>query len=316
LLLNPVYGLREVGIWTEYGADWAAQGVKEFLEHYTDGPDVYDDGIRAFAQTIYSNALKKGGGIWFIDETPRYLLIVDDLLRLFPQAKFIFLLRNPLSVLASIVNTQIDHDLTTLERFARELLDGPPAILNGINQLGENAIVLRYEDFVQAPEQETRKICDAIGLEYQSGMVDYSDTEPVQGFMQDRTGIQQHTRPSSTRIESWRQLLGDAQQLHFAQKYLQTLGPQTIEALGYSYDDLNDEIRAARATAKGSVTLPWSTALTDPRFKQGLDQLSVSLYHNVRDHGPVLGRIKTIGSFFAAIFKQIRWVFGRVKKNR
>ncbi len=313
LLLHPVYGLRQEGIWTDYGADWAAQGVSEFLEHYTDGTDVYDDGIRAFAKTIYDNALKKNGGVWFIDKTPRYILIIPELLRLFPKAKFIFLLRNPLSVLASIVNTQIAHDLTTLERFARELIDGPAAMLDGIQHLGEQAIVVRYEDFVQAPEPAIRKVCDSIGIAYEAGMEDYSGTESVKGFMQDRTGIQQHTRPSSTRVESWRQLLSDAQQIHFAQSYLRSLGRELIESLGYSYDELNDAVRAAADRVNGKPALPWSTALTEPRFLQGRDQLSVSYYLNVRDHGRFFGAIKTVGSFFNALLTQLKWLFSRVK---
>ncbi len=38
IMLHPVYGRRDKGISTEYSADWAALGVNEFLEHYTDGP--------------------------------------------------------------------------------------------------------------------------------------------------------------------------------------------------------------------------------------------------------------------------------------
>jgi hypothetical protein len=315
-MLNPVYGRRDEGIWTDYGADWAAHGVGEFIEHYTDGPEVYDDGIRAFAQTIYSNALAKNGGEWFIDKTPRYLLIVDDLLRIFPQAKFIFLLRNPLSVLSSIVNTQINHDLTTLERFGYELLDGPAAIINGMQQLGDQAIVVRYEEFVQSPDESTRTICNAIGLDYQLGMVDYSDREPIKGFMQDRTGIQKHSRPSDTRIQSWRQLLEDAQQLHFAESYLAELGRETIEQLGYSFDELAEAVTAAKQTTTGKVTLPWFSALAEPRFTHGLDHLSVDLYRNIRDHGPVVGRMMTVRDFFKSFIVQMKWIFSRSKEFR
>jgi len=313
LMLNPVYGRREAGVWAEYGADWAVQGVNEFLEHYTDGPKVYDDGIRAFAKTVYDNALKKGGGTWFIDKTPRYILIVEDLIRLFPQAKFIFLLRNPLSVLASIVNTQIAHDLTTLERFAHELLDGPGAILDGMDALGERAIVVRYEEFVQSPEQYTKEICTRIGIGYEAGMEDYSGTEPVKGFMQDRTGIQQHSRPNEARVESWRQLLNDPQQIHFAMSYLQELGQDTFNRLGYSYEELNEAVRSASERNRGKVPLPWSSALTDPRFKRGLDQLSSAHYKNVRDNGNFIGSIKSIGSFIDSVVAQVRWTFGRTR---
>ena len=311
LMLHPVYGRRDTGIQTDYSADWAAQGVNEFLDNYTDGQEVYDDGIRAFAKTIYENAMAKGNGHWFIDKTPRYLMIVDDLLRLFPAAKFIFLLRNPLSVLASIVNTQIAHDLYTLERFTEELLLGPSTIINATRQLGDRAIVVRYEEFVVAPEERTQKICEAIGIEYQTGMVDYSDAEPVKGFMQDRTGIHQHERPNESRIESWRQMLTDPQQIHFAQNYLRDLGRETIEAFGYSYDELNDAVRQAAERDKGDgVLLPWRVALLHPDELKGRDQQAVSLYRNIRDHGQIKGRILSVGDFFIGIWRQLKFIFG------
>jgi hypothetical protein len=312
LMLHPVYGTRDKGIETDYSADWAARGLNEFLENYTDGPQVYDDGIRAFAQTIYFNAMAKGDGRWFIDKTPRYLLILDDLLRLFPQAKFVFLLRNPMSVLSSLVNTQVNHDLYTLERFREELLDGPKNMLAAIEKLGDQATVVRYEEFVLAPEKESARLCAEFGIDYEQGMVDYAESEPVKGFMQDRTGIHQHDRPSDTRIESWRQMLTDAQQIHFAQHYLRDLGRETVEKLGYSYDELNDAIRAAaERNRSGRVLLPWRVALLHPQDLRGRDQQAVTLYRNTRDHGALLGHLKTIAAFWGGAWKSLKFMFGR-----
>jgi hypothetical protein len=314
LMLHPVYGLREGGIQADFAADWAAHGVREFLEHYTDGLAVYDNGIRAFAQTIYGNAIAKAGGTWFIDKTPRYLLILDDLLRLFPAAKFIFLLRNPLSVLASIINTQISHDLYTLERFREELLAGPGNMLRAIDALGDRAIVVRYEDYVTAPEEYTHEICNKLGVTSHPGMVDYADSKPLKGFMQDRTGIQQHTKPSDARIESWKQLLGDRTQIHYAQKYLEALGGDTVTKLGYSYAELREAVELASKSVRGRILLPWRVALMHPGEPKGMDQLSISSYRNYRDYGPLMGRIRTVWSFFQALGVQLRWVFGRARE--
>jgi len=316
LMLHPVYGLREGGIQADFAADWAAHGVREFLEHYTDGLAVYDNGIRAFAQTIYGNAIARAGGTRFIDKTPRYLLILDDLLRLFPAAKFIFLLRNPLSVLASIINTQISHDLYTLERFREELLAGPGNMLRAIDALGDRAIVVRYEDYVTAPEEYTHEICNKLGIASHPGMVDYSDSKPLKGFMQDRTGIQQHTKPSDARIESWKQLLGDRTQIHYAQKYLEALGDDTVTKLGYSYAELREAVDLASKSARGRILLPWRVALMHPGEQKGLDQLRVSAYRNHRDYGPVTGRIRTVWSFLRALGVALRWVFGRARETQ
>jgi hypothetical protein len=315
LMLHPVYGTREQGITAEYSADWAARGVNEFLENYTDGPEVYDDGIRAFAQTVYFNAMARANGRYFVDKTPRYLMILEDLLRLFPQAKFVFLLRNPLSVLASVVNSQVSHDLYTLERFREELLDGPQAMLKAMQELGEQAIEVRYEEFVTAAEKHTARVCAAIGVEYEPAMLNYSESEPVKGFMQDRTGIDQHERPSDSRIESWQQLLTDAQQTHFAQSYLRALGRDTVEQLGYSYDELNDAVRAAAERNRGGrITIPWRIAILHPQDAKGLDQLMISRYRNIRDHGPLMGNLLVVRSFLMGLGRAFGFMFGRSRK--
>ena len=309
IMLHPVYGRRDQGITTEYSADWAALGVNEFLEHYTDGPEVYDDGIRAFARTIYNNAMQKAGGIYFLDKTPRYVLIVDDLIRLFPAARFVFLMRNPLSVLSSVVNSQVSHDLWTLERFSDELLKGPAAITNGIKQLGNAAVVVRYEDFVAAPEENLKHICDALDVSYAEGMLEYDNSANMQGFMQDRTGIHQHSRPEKSRSESWRDLLKEPQQIHFAQSYLQALGRETVEAFGYSFDELTAAVaEAASAQGSGGSIFPWRVAIKHPDQLRGRDQLSISRYRNLRDYGPVRGRIKTFRDFFAGLWRSLKFV--------
>jgi hypothetical protein len=309
LMLHPVYGRRDTGITTEYSADWAALGVNEFLEHYTDGPEVYDDGIRAFAQTIYANAIRKGGGHYFIDKTPRYVLIIDDLIRLFPEARFVFLQRNPLSVLSSIVNTQVSHDLWTLERFSDELLKGPAAILSGIRQLGDRAIVVRYEDFVSGPEQELERVCGELDIRYEPGMLEYDNSAEVQGFMQDRTGVQQHSRPEQSRAESWRDMLNDPQQIHFAQNYLRGLGQETVEAFGYPYEELLDEVRqAAERNRPTGKIFPWQVAIKHPQDLGGRDQLAISAYRNNRDYGPLKARFKTVQDFFGGLWRSITFV--------
>jgi len=310
IMLNPVYGTRIAGIETEYDAEWANLGVSEFIQHYTDGPEVYDDAIRAFANTLYANAIAKAGGQRFIDKTPRYVLIIDDLIRLFPEAKFVFLLRNPLSILSSILNTQIQKDLWGLENFIEELSRGPTAILQGIATLGDKAIVVRYEDFVGAPEEMLQNICAPLNLDYEPSMLEYDNSQAIKGQMQDRTGVHQHLRPEKSRADSWRDLLNSAQQIHFAECYLRDLGSETIDAFGYSYDELMTEVHeASKRQHKVGWIFPWRVAIKHPQQLGGMDQYAVSKYYNLRDHGPFLGRLLLAGDFFKALATQIRFLF-------
>jgi len=316
VMLHQAYARTHRGIFTEYSADWAALGINEFVANYTDGDEAYDDAVRAFAGSLYGNAMQRQGVQRFIDKTPRYVLIVDDLVRWFPRAKFIFLKRNPLSVLASVVNTQINHDLTTLERFSNELLRGPAAILTGLQTLGERAIEVSYEDFVASPEAVLQRICTQLGIAFNPALLDYSKSPELRGFMQDRTGVTQHDRPNEQRAHGWKQMLNDAQQLEFARGYLAALGAATVNQLGYNFDELNDAVRRASERHRGSpVLLPWRVAILTPEDKRGRDQMAVFRYRSIRDHGAFIGRLMTLGNYVRGFFRAIKFTFGRTQRR-
>ncbi len=315
-LIHQAYARTHIGITTDYSADWSALGINEFVRHYTDGDAVYDDAVRAFAKTLYGNVMQRQGVTRFIDKTPRYVMIVPDLIRWFPQAKFIFLKRNPLSVLASIVNTQIQNDLTTLERFNPELLEGPEAILRGIEALGDRAIEVSYEDFVTDPDADLQTICAALGIDYHPDLADYGDSPELKGFMQDRTGVTRHSRPEKTRAHGWKQMLRDPQQLEFARGYLAHLDADVVNRLSYDYDELVDAVREAsrRHPAKGNI-LSWRVAIATQQAKRGADQFEMFRYRAIRDRGPVVGRVQTIGRYLKGIAQLFRYIFGRAKLN-
>jgi len=316
VMLHQVYGLRDVGIATDYSASWSQLGVSEFLENYTDGAHVYDAGVRAFAEKVYANARERSGARLFLDKTPRYVMIVDDLIRLFPEAKFVFLKRNPLSVLSSVLRTQIADDVSQIESFKFELLHGPAAIARGISKLGDNATVVSYEDFVAAPENELHRICQRLQLDYSAEMLEYTRQPEITGFMQDRTGVARHERPVGDSAHGWQKLLNDPQYLEFARGYLKALGQDVFVQLGYDFESINDAVRAASERHRGSgYVLPWRSAILTPEQRLGRDQADVTKYRCISDYGPFIGRIRAWARHSANLLKSLRWMIGRAPKS-
>ncbi|RYD54446.1 MAG: sulfotransferase [Verrucomicrobiaceae bacterium] len=69
-----------------------------------DGYDeAYRKGVRELMLGIYDGLAE--GREWFLDKTPRYTLIGEEILATFPDAKFIVLWRHPLAVAASVSST-------------------------------------------------------------------------------------------------------------------------------------------------------------------------------------------------------------------
>ena len=277
LMLHPVYGLRKTGITTNYNANWAATGVREFLDHYADGAETYREGVRRFAESIYGSVLEKHGKRLFLDKTPRYTMIVDELYELFPAAKYILLIRNPLAVLKSELHTYVKGDWPVLSQFAPDLLDAPRRLVAARSKLGDSALEVRYENLVTSPESTVRSLCKFLDIEFDSGMLDYSDTPAPKGRMNDPVGIHQHTGVSPASLDKWKQLGTDGQLRHFALQYLAAVGDKTITELGYDAAGLRQEIEQATVEQEARHLYPWRLAIR-PAERWGLRDQVASAY--------------------------------------
>ncbi len=292
LMLHPVYGLRGAGIETEYGAAFAAEGVREFIQNYAADSDIYDEAIRNWAQTIYGDALGKHGKTIFLDKTPRYFFIVPELYRLFPEAKFIFLIRNPMAVLASELTTYVKGDWPVLGIFQPDLLLAPRLILEGIELLGKDAITIHYEQFVSEPEKNIYALCERLGIAFHDSMLDYSRTPAPKGKMNDPVGIHQHTRPSTSSIEKWKRMADDPQSRHFALSYLDGLGQETIEQLGYSWEQIRRDLEKPAATPDNQEQLfPWSIAIRPRQEWTAREHWFAEKYFAVQEKGRIRGTL-------------------------
>jgi hypothetical protein len=260
LMLHPLYALREAGIQAEYDAREAYQALQDFLSHYAGGEETYLRGVRELARVLYTQSLAQMGKEIFLDKTPRYYYIIPELYWLFPQARFIFLIRNPLAVLNSVIHTWIRQQWAEIYRFRDDLLLAPNHILAGIDLLGENAIRVCYEDLVSSPEETMSALCQRLGIAYNSEMLHYGAREAPLGRRGDHVGIKKHSAPAKDSLEQWKSLVENEQTRHFAQAYLAGLGQETIHRLGYSFDELNQVVQQP-AVVRQRAVVPWEIAI-------------------------------------------------------
>ena len=89
-----------------------------------------------------------GGARFFLDKSPPYYFVATDIIRLFPDGKFVFLWRNPLSIVASIIDTWYDGKLYATSH-REDLFIGLPRLVAAY-QAGNRsrAYAVRYEDLL------------------------------------------------------------------------------------------------------------------------------------------------------------------------
>ncbi|MBU1191898.1 MAG: sulfotransferase [Gammaproteobacteria bacterium] len=248
IMLHPLYALKRVGIDSEYDTDLARQALDDFLDNIDGGEEAYIQGIRRFAGDLYARAIARQSRRVFLDKTPRYYRIIPELRRVFPQAKFVILLRNPLAVLASTLHTWFDDDPERLRDTSnhKDLLQGPELLLEGIAELGNDAVVVRYEELVTDPGKVIAGLCARLGLGFDADMLDYGQHPAPSGRLGDQVGIMQHQHATTSFRDKWVGYLAAEGAHACALDYLDQLGDETIAALGYDVSVLRQTLDAAR----------------------------------------------------------------------
>lgn len=142
-------------------------------------------GEAVFAASLLWCAREAGKTI-ACEQTPRNVYFIDEILELFPSAVVVCVVRDPRDVLASQKNwwrlsEQGGKPVPRLVRL-RHWANYHPVVTSLLwrggarAQLsaagGERVLGVRFEDVLNDPETEGRRITAALGLEFESGMLD------------------------------------------------------------------------------------------------------------------------------------------------
>jgi hypothetical protein len=235
-MLHPVYALRRTGHSAEYNASVAYTALQDFCEILEDGYQHYLTSLRQMGLYLYGEACRQAGKRLFLDKTPRYYFIIPELSQIFPNARIIILLRNPVAVLSSIINTWVRGNWLLLGDYYYDLVVAPRLLLAGIELLKDRAIVVHYEDLVIDPGTQMEHLCRRLEIVFYPEMIEYGNTSASQGRLGDPVGIHRHGRPTTANLDKWQELGKSRQTRYLANMYLQELGPDVVSRLGYDFD--------------------------------------------------------------------------------
>ena len=236
IALHPFFALKDQGLDAIYNAEVARAATKEFLEQSGLDEAFYKEQVAHFLNSFYQKAIRYQNKKCFLDKTPRYYLIIDDLMELFPDAKFIFLIRHPLAVLNSIMKTWVKDDYKKLGLLKDDLLLAPKLLAGAIKRYSDKSYTVKYEEFVRNPETVLAGICSYLGVDYYEDMLDYGKRLPDWKFG-DPVGIQKSSRPSEDSLVLWKKGFESPQLRLIAHSYLEEIGRDLIEEMGYDFEE-------------------------------------------------------------------------------
>jgi hypothetical protein len=243
LLLPFCYAYKKEGTLAEYGHESSYNAFEDFVNNLPNKENDYYEALGNFAQTLYDLQCKDGE-IFFLDKTPRYYQIIPQIAKSFPDAKFIFLFRNPVHVVSSIMQTWSNGGFRHMHPYYVDIKNGPELLSNGYKSIREKSYALKYEDFVQSPEKYTKEICEYLKIEFNKHMLENftSQNSEFNGKMGDPTGVKDYQLVDTKPLEKWRDTFNTNYRRNYIMKYVESLNEYDLKVQGYKKEGILKEV--------------------------------------------------------------------------
>lgn len=264
LPLAVMSGETDLRVFAEYSQRLAAIAVADLVACMTNGQGTYREILRETALRVYQEASAKNAR-YFIDKTPRYFLIIDFIMTLFPDAKAILLVRDPLDVLASVITTW-GNDRLWLHHALLDLYHGPLRLHEAGSKYSSRLLRVRYEDLVARPETTCEDICAYLELPFEPQMLKVTGGGALAGRMGDKSPNSRREGVIEDSVGRWRGVLATPVRRWFARRYLRRLGPDVLRTFGVEADAIDAELVGLpvrwKRTGSDAVALASSFAAT------------------------------------------------------
>ena len=237
---NVMVAVKDLGYYgtaekTGYETVNQSLGLREFVEFLPRQEEDYLDACRGYAGTLYERALATGQGeTYFVDKTPTNALAWEVLVKVFPRAKYIVLVRHPLAIVNSFAQSFFLEDFDRMKGENTRIPEHIKAVADFVRRRPVEFHYARYEDIVSEPEAASKSILEFIGLDYQDAVVEYGSVPHKTASMSDPLTVMREQRPSPEYAYTWASVLRqDAGALRAAQQILEGLSAEDFHHYGY-----------------------------------------------------------------------------------
>jgi Sulfotransferase family len=279
-LLGPLKkDIRPFGRWHSL----TATGVENFSGTLDGGPAAFRREMLDTALRLYRGAAHRGER-YFLDKTPPYLYLVEEIIELFDSARFVFLWRNPLSVIASCVDTWEGGDWR-MRNYRGDLFDGLPILTRAYERYKDQVFSIRYEDFVAGEDSEALpRLFQYLGLEWDPTVLSSFHDVQLSGPLGDQTGTARYSELSDKPLYKWRETICNPLRKAWCARYLRWLGRERLAIMGYDQDTLLNDLESVSMGGRNLVRdteLLGGLALLEMLKARGGEQMAPSSWRRL-----------------------------------
>jgi hypothetical protein len=249
VLLPFVYALREQGVNAEYGHAVASMALKDLFLELPNGKQDFLLAVGSAVRELYQKATKNKEARYFLDKTPRYALIADEIIDIFPDGKFIFLWRNPLAIIASIVETW-GEGKWNVPLYRVDLFKGLASLIDAYQAHPEKVLTIQYEKFLVSPENELFRIAEYLELKLDPDVLKKFSQVSFKGKLVDPTGTKNYQVVDTAPLDKWRSVINNPLRKMWCRRYLLWLGEERLKVIGYDLNELLYDLDSTRMTLR------------------------------------------------------------------
>ncbi len=231
-----------------FNRKYAQINFNSFLNKYV-LRDVFLDHVKQTALALYSKANTK---TYFLDKTPRYYHVIEDLRQIFPKAKFLFLVRNPIAVFSSILSYNFHGNIQAMLRAPDrqdDLLLAPKIILEQFHKYPKQSLFLRYEELVLKPELVGQKVIEFLNLKDRMPLKYEISDEFRNTMFVDKKSIHLHNKPVDSYLDAWKIKITTHEQKNALIDYLNKIDDQYLSTFNYERKVLIEDVNKIKVKA-------------------------------------------------------------------
>jgi len=251
VLFHYLQPFLEDGVMAKYSFKGSKKGLDFFINNMPGGEEAYKEKLRTHILDIY-NSYCTQDQIYFLDKTPRYYYLIDEIVELFPKAKFIFLLRNPLAIYSSILETFCDGQFRYLARYYQDIYRGFELLSSGLKKYRQSSFVIKYEDLVSQPDVHMKKCLEYLELDEEPDLIKKIGQNTFKkNTMGDPVGqYQYHSLVRDIQFKWKKNLNGYIRKQH-VKSFLEGIPDTAFEEQGYDKRELLEQLKNVKTRYVG-----------------------------------------------------------------
>ncbi len=241
ILLPFIYSLKSGGSVSIYSNRHSRLAIEDFISTVDGGREQYNVALREFISKLYATRCS-ADQVFYLDKTPRYHYIIDEIVHLFPNAKFIFLIRDLRDVFASCISTFGEGSLKSLQEYHDDLTVGSINLLNGFKKYSSKSFLVRYEDLVNYPNIQLEGLCKYLGIKFKEDILTRFIDKNLLGVMGDKIGVKNFKKLSTDSIGNWSDVFSTFLRRRLLKAYLKKVPDEFFETFDYNRNSLMKEV--------------------------------------------------------------------------